>query len=1383
MLRGRLLSICAVLLCAFSASSVGLPAWGQATNTGTVIGSVVDRSNAAVPGAEVTLTQMTTGAERTTTTDDAGRFAFADVDPNVYEIKITKPGFATTVIAGQVVNVGTQLSEDVTLRIGEITTTITVRDTPGAELQTMTPTVGTTLSGDIILNLPNTGRDASSLAVLEPGQNIIGNVGGVATDQNSFELDGGYVTDDMSGDNNSYLASFASDTAGGSGNYHSSQLTGNNQLPSAVVPVPVASIEEFKISTANQTADFNGGAGSQMQLVTKRGTNALHGSVYEYYEDSNFAGANTWDNNNTGIAQPSTHFSRFGAGAGGKIPHSNLLGGSWYMFGLYEGFRYPLNSEFEQTFPLPSLRAGIIHLDGQTVNLNPFPVVDPGCGTATTGCLVTSANGYTPGATIQTTACPGGPCDPRGLGTTMNGTPTGTLNPVITLWNTYLPLPNDCTQGDGLNSCGYKRAISTPQSSNFGVARIDHDFASKWHFNTTYHYYELGNRATDQWDVGGFFPGDVKGQYSALRRKPQLPWFYTAGLTTNLTPSITNDFHFSFTRNFWAFTDPGDVPNVAGYPAALSVGFGFEPYTTGRECCRSRYWNGQDSMYRDDVSWLRGNHLFQLGGSYRRNNDTHRRNDSGSGITFEQYIIGGGGNLIGYNIDMSPYIPAAIRIGDTATYQNLYSIILGMVDETQSVYTRGLGSRTTGLPLKPRTSCAISGIAATADCSSSPPLTDESIIPVYNLFFSDSWHVKPSFSLNYGLSYTVEMPPYSINGGYQSVMVDQNDYVLSTDKYLHSIQQAALEGNAYAPLIGFAAVHNVVGNPKYPYNPFYGGISPRAGFAWNFRSDSVIRGGYGRIFGRINGDLSVLIPMLAGGLMQTASCLGPGSPSIVGNSTTCGGTPANVFRVGVDCPASKPCVAPLPPPSAYLPQPWYPGFNDVDTGGGGAIDPNFKPSRSDEFTLSIQHEFGPKIMAEAGYIGRILSNELQFYSLSPVPYMMTQGGQTFANAWKNVMVATNYGTNSNLSSVPVQPFFERGLNPEYCTGFANCTVAFVSNAENLGVMQISDPFDAWASVSNAGLFNFGRTMTSDPIAATCSTINPAATTTIGCLGQSPQFIAITSNGFGNYNAGYLQLTFQDWHGLTMKTSLNYSHALGTQALTQASSAAESIDPFNPQNNYGSQYYDEKVTFNLFLNYAPPFYASQRGLMGRLLGGWNFSPLFAYGTGFPIPMGTATGCSFGECNTVGGSTFENMIITQNLHYSATEKKATGTTCGTVGAGYNVFSNPDATCPANGGIFGDPVRNPILGLDGDIGGGGPVRGLPFWNLDLGVTKKIKLSERLSGALYFDFDNVLNHMQPADPCLYAGAPAYWGVLGCGGNLQANTPRRLQVALSVNW
>ena len=507
--------------------------------------------------------------------------------------------------------------------------------------------------------------------------------------------------------------------------------------------------------------------------------------------------------------------------------------------------------------------------------------------------------------------------------------------------------------------------------------------------------------------------------------------------------------------------------------------------------------------------------------------------------------------------------------------------------------------------------------------------------------------------------------------------------------------------------------------------------------------------------------------MLTPGLMQPATC---GAPTNAANGGACATglstTPFTAFRVGVDCPTSGSCVAPLPAPVANLPQPWYPGVNSTDTGAGETIDPNFHPNRSDEFTLSVQHQFGPKILAEAGYIGRILRNEIEYYSLTAVPYMMTRGGQSFANAWANVMVATNYGT--NLTNIPVQPFFENSLSSTFCAAYSSCTAAFVQ--QQAGYMNYSDAFDAFTTLSNAGDWTFGRSMTSDPI---CQTYGPSCTPLAnGANGQSPSITTTVSNGYGNYNAGYMQLTTTSWHGLTAKTEFQYSNALGTGDVVQASSSYSSVDPWNLQNNYGPQYYNEKFTFNAFLNYAEPYYSSQQGIIGRLLGGWSFSPLFVYGSGFPVELNDANGgdCgSFGECNPAYIGAYENMVMTSNWHYSGTEKRAAGAQCGYVGAGYNVFSNPDATCPVNGGIFGDPVRNPILGYDGQIGGGGPVKGLPFFNLDLGVTKNIKIKERLSSSLYFDWTNVLNHMQPNDPCFYDTATYVWGVLGCGGNLQA--------------
>ncbi|PYX84055.1 MAG: hypothetical protein DMG68_21400, partial [Acidobacteria bacterium] len=85
-----------------------------------------------------------------------------------------------------------------------------------------------------------------------------------------------------------------------------------------------------------------------------------------------------------------------------------------------------------------------------------------------------------------------------------------------------------------------------------GVARIDHDFGDKWHFMSSYRYFKLTTATIDQVDIGGFFPGDKLGVPASQSSAPQLPWYYVAGLTTNITSNITNDFHYSMVRNWWA---------------------------------------------------------------------------------------------------------------------------------------------------------------------------------------------------------------------------------------------------------------------------------------------------------------------------------------------------------------------------------------------------------------------------------------------------------------------------------------------------------------------------------------------------------------------------------------------------------------------------------------------------------------------------------------------------------------------------------------------------------------------------------------------------------------------------------------------------------------
>jgi Carboxypeptidase regulatory-like domain len=331
----------AILLCVSA-----IPAWPQVASSGTVTGTVSDKTGAVVPSATVTMTDAATQEKRTATTNSAGLYTFVNVPSGTYDITVTKQGFKNFRIGAQQVKVGLPITVNATLEVGAATQTIEVAAT-GVELQTTNATIGNTVTGIALQSLPTLGRDVSTFVTLQPGISPDGGVAGTAVDQSTFMLDGGNNTNDMDGSMSVYTVSFAGDPTGGV-----SGQGGNANLapgPTGVMPTPADSVEEFKVSAALQGSDFSNSSGAQVQVVTKRGTNVWHGTVYEYYLDNNW-NANTWDNNFTGTPLPSYHYNRFGAAAGGPIL-PDMLGGKWYFFANYQGFRWPNSATIERAVP------------------------------------------------------------------------------------------------------------------------------------------------------------------------------------------------------------------------------------------------------------------------------------------------------------------------------------------------------------------------------------------------------------------------------------------------------------------------------------------------------------------------------------------------------------------------------------------------------------------------------------------------------------------------------------------------------------------------------------------------------------------------------------------------------------------------------------------------------------------------------------------------------------------------------------------------------------------------------------------------------------------------------------------------------------------------
>ena len=117
--------------------------------------------------------------------------------------------------------------------------------------------------------------------------------------------------------------------------------------------------------------------------------------------------------------------------------------------------------------------------------------------------------------------------------------------------------------------------------------------------------------------------------------------------------------------------------------------------------------------------------------------------------------------------------------------------------------------------------------------------------------------------------------------------------------------------------------------------------------------------------------------------------------------------------------------------------------------------------------------------------------------------------------------------------------------------------------------------------------------------------------------QGYTYLESTALGFGNYNALFITHHIRDFHGVTATSNFTWGRALGTNTTSQASSSITELDNYNLQNNYGIQPFDVKFVYNITMFYSPKFYLSQKGIVGKLLGGWTVSPLFTAQSGNPI----------------------------------------------------------------------------------------------------------------------------------------------------------------------
>jgi hypothetical protein len=292
----------AALLCAQSLTSLN--------------GLITDATGAVVPSAAVELQNVATQAKRVSTADATGHYSFPQIPPGNYKMTIKAQGFSVKTVNQLQLLVNTPATVNVSLEVGAVTETLSVT-AEAVQVNTSDASIGNAVSGTVITQLPFEGRNVVGLLALQPGVVFLG------------EPDPGTLNDYRSGAVNGGKSDQANVTLDGV-DVNDQE---NRSAFSSVLRVTLDSVQEFRTITTNAGADLGRTSGAQVTLVTKSGTNTIHGSAYEYLRNT-ATSANSFFNNAAGVPRQKLNRNVFGGAVGGPIKPNRLF----YFFN-YEGRR------------------------------------------------------------------------------------------------------------------------------------------------------------------------------------------------------------------------------------------------------------------------------------------------------------------------------------------------------------------------------------------------------------------------------------------------------------------------------------------------------------------------------------------------------------------------------------------------------------------------------------------------------------------------------------------------------------------------------------------------------------------------------------------------------------------------------------------------------------------------------------------------------------------------------------------------------------------------------------------------------------------------------------------------------------------------------------
>ena len=651
----------------------------------SVHGTVLDQSGAALPNAHVSISDPATGFKSERITDAHGEYAFEQIKPDTYTILVSSQGFSSQRQSAELlVNQARTADFKLTVAAASGETVEVLGD--GATLNSSDATVGTPFDTQQIQALPFEGNNVLDLLSLQAGVLFLG-------DKTTTSQD----TDSRSGAVDGARSDQSNTTLDG--------LDDNDQNKgyafTGVLRSTRDSVDEFRVVTTNANADSGGSSGAQVSLVTRSGTNAYHGSAYEYYRPTNTV-ANNWFLKQSQIAAglpnvPAKELrNTFGGSFGAPIQKDKL-----FYFVAFEGQRTAESQQVFQEVPSAAFRNGMLtYVTGSgTETLTPANIasMDPNC----------TGNG----------SCP------LGAG----------VDPAALAYYNQLPQSNTYGPTDGYNMFGYTFASPAPQSTNTLLAKLDYNIHDR---------HRLFLRANDQLDhTDGTeqFPGQPPS-YTLVDDSKGI----AAGDIWTITNSLVNNLRYGLVHQSYSNVGVTNQNYVTFQNISTLKASGYT----------SQIISVPTQNLVDDVTWTKGGHSIQAGGNYRlvfNNRQSNATLFSNAAVTYQLLAVGAIANTsvqgqAPASLDPGGFgFPAVSNSFDTA-YNTAIADIAGLITSStvyyNNVYSNG---QLNSLP-------------------AGQWVNHQYITNEVEYYAQDSWKIKPNLTITYGLRHTLLQVPYERNG-------------------------------------------------------------------------------------------------------------------------------------------------------------------------------------------------------------------------------------------------------------------------------------------------------------------------------------------------------------------------------------------------------------------------------------------------------------------------------------------------------------------------------------------------------------------------------------------------------------------------------------------